>query len=137
MSELDDFLAWIDERQRPAELAIHNGDPEPRLAIWSHDEPVTLFGAKFSASGWPDVSRVFRHLAERFSDCTSYEYEVIAAGVSGDTAYTVGYERTTVSIHGQPQSYTLRVTHAYRREHGEWKIAHRHGDAPPADTLPG
>jgi ketosteroid isomerase-like protein len=82
------------------------------------------------------VSRVFRHLAERFSDCTSYEYEVIAAGVSGDAGYTVGYERSAVSVHGQPRSYTLRVTHGYRREQGEWKIAHRHGDVPPSNTLP-
>lgn len=137
MSELDDFLAWVDARQRPAELAIHNGDIEPRLAIWSHNDPVTLFGAAFTATGWADVSRVFRHLAERFSDCTSYEYEVIAAGVSEDTGYTVGYERTAVSVHGEPRSYTLRVTHGYRREQGEWKIAHRHGDVPPANVLPG
>jgi ketosteroid isomerase-like protein len=31
------------------------------------------------------------------------------------------------------QPYTLRVTHVYRREHGEWKIVHRHGDHPPID----
>src|SRR4051812_17638583 len=105
MSELDDFLAWVDTRQRPAELAIHNGDPEPRFAIWSHNEPVTVFGAALTASGWAGVSGVFRHIAARFSDCSSYEYEVIAAGVSGDAGYTVGYERTAVSINGEPRSY--------------------------------
>jgi ketosteroid isomerase-like protein len=26
------------------------------------------------------------------------------------------------------EPYTLRVTHAYRREDGDWKIVHRHGD---------
>jgi ketosteroid isomerase-like protein len=82
------------------------------------------------------VSRVFRHLAERFSDCTSYEYEVIAAGVGGDAAYTVGFERTSVSVHGQPRSYVLRVTHGYRRERGDWRIVHRHGDVPPPNALP-
>ena len=29
------------------------------------------------------------------------------------------------------EPYTLRVTHVYRREHGEWKIVHRHGDPVP------
>jgi ketosteroid isomerase-like protein len=26
------------------------------------------------------------------------------------------------------EPYTLRVTHAYRREDGDWKIVHRHAD---------
>jgi ketosteroid isomerase-like protein len=32
-----------------------------------------------------------------------------------------------------PQSTKLRVTHVYRREAGEWKIVHRHGDYVPVD----
>ena len=31
---------------------------------------------------------------------------------------------------------TLRLTHIYRRENGEWKIVHRHGDHPPIDQSP-
>jgi ketosteroid isomerase-like protein len=53
--------------------------------------------------------------------------------------YTVGFEHTAVSVDGVPvEPYTLRVTHIYRREDGEWKIVHRHGDAPRVDqSLPG
>jgi ketosteroid isomerase-like protein len=43
-------------------------------------------------------------------------------------AYTAGLEHTSASVDGRPRSYTLRVTQAYRREDGEWKVAHRHGD---------
>jgi ketosteroid isomerase-like protein len=54
---------------------------------------------------------------------------VIAAVVSGDLAYTVELEHTSVSVDGVPvQPYTLRVTQVYRREDGEWKVVHRHGD---------
>lgn len=84
--------------------------------MWSTTDPVTLFGALRTNSGWDDVSTTFRWLASRFSDCTSYDFEIVAAGASGDLAYTVGYEHTTASRAGAAESYTLRVTHIYRRE---------------------
>lgn len=55
----------------------------------------------------------------------------MAAEVVGDMAYTAGFEHTTTSVNGVPRSYTVRATQIYRREHGEWKVAHRHGSAPP------
>jgi ketosteroid isomerase-like protein len=46
-----------------------------------------------------------------------------------------------VSIDGVPvEPYTLRVTQVYRREDGEWKVVHRHGDRLSIDqsqSLPG
>jgi ketosteroid isomerase-like protein len=43
-------------------------------------------------------------------------------------AYTAGLEHTSASVDGQQRSYTLRATQVYRREAGEWKVAHRHAD---------
>ena len=52
-------------------------------------------------------------------------------------AYTVGYERFTSLVDGGPaEAYTVRVTHVYRRENGEWRIVHRHGDLAPVDQSP-
>ncbi len=139
MSEVDDFLAEIHPRLVAELRALHNGDPRPRLAMWSTKDPVTLFGAAMSGRGWDEVSGIFRSIASRWSDCTDQRVDIVAAGVSGDLAYTVGFEHTSVSVDGVPvEPYTLRVTHIYRREDGAWKIVHRHGDAPPADqSLPG
>ena len=128
MSEKEQFLEWARTRLRDAEVALHNGDAGPRLEIWSMNDPVTVFGAWKSASGQEEVRALFRHLEGRFSDCTSYSHEIIAADVFGDMAYTVGYEHTEASVGGEPRSYTLRATQIYRREDGEWKVAHRHGD---------
>ena len=90
-----------------------------------------------SKHGAGEVRRFFDFLASQFSDCTAYRFEAVAAGVSGDLAYTVGYEHSAVSIDGAPvEPYSLRVTHVYRREDGAWKIVHRHGDAPPAGQRP-
>lgn len=134
MSEAEDFLNNILPRQIEAEKALHNGDASPRLAVWSSQDPVTLFGAARTKSGWDELSPFFRQLASHFSDCTSFRFEVVAAGASGDLAYTVGYEHTSVSVDSAPvDPYTLRVTHIYRRENGEWKIVHRHADRPPTE----
>jgi ketosteroid isomerase-like protein len=137
-SALDDFLSATLPRLMQEEEALHNGDVEPRLAIWSRKDPVTVFGALGpNRSGWDKVSQSFRWVAARFSNCREYTFELVAAGVSGDLAYTAGYERSTHSVNGAPpQSNVLRVTHVYRRENGEWKIIHRHADYPPVDQSP-
>ena len=132
-TETERFLTELMPRQRAAEQAIHNGDVEPRLALWARTDPLTLFGAKLSGSGWSDLEPLFRKVAAWFSDSAEYEFEVIAAAASGDLAYTVGYEHNRVKVDGEPRTYTLRATHVYRRSGGQWRIVHRHADVPPAE----
>jgi ketosteroid isomerase-like protein len=132
MGERDAFLNSTMPRLRAAETALHNGDAAPRADIWSHSDPVTLFGAAFQGSGWPKLSGTFDFLASRFSNCTSWEYEIIAADASGDLAYIVGVEHATASVGGAaPEQYALRVTTIFRREGGAWKVVHRHADPTP------
>ena len=94
MSDRDDFVKWTQNRLREAETALHSGDPAPRLAIWSTREPVSVLGAARSAFGQEAVRNLFQGLGDTFSDCTSHVYEVVAADVVGDLAFTAGYERT-------------------------------------------
>ena len=131
MTERDDFMTWVHRVLTAAERAVHDGDASPRRAIWSRHDPVTVLGAWKNASGQAELDELFSHLAESFSDCTSYELEVLEAEVIGDVAYTVGLEHTSASVDGVPRTYTLRATQVYRREDGEWRVAHRHGSAPP------
>ena len=131
MSDRDDFLAWTKSRLKDAEIALHNGDAAPRREIWSRNDPVTVLGAWKSATGQRELSDLFGQLEASFSNCTSYSNEIIAADVIGDMAYTVGYEHTQASVNGEPRTYSLRATQVYRREDGEWKVAHRHADTVP------
>jgi ketosteroid isomerase-like protein len=136
-SPTEEFLAEMLPRQTAAERAMHNGDAGPRTALWSKADPVSLFGAWLPIrTGWADVSDAFRRVAAQFSDSREYRFEVVAAGASGDLAYTIGYEHNVVALNGKPATYTLRVTHVYRREEGEWRIVHRHGDRPPDEPAP-
>jgi ketosteroid isomerase-like protein len=130
-TETQTFLADMLPKQVAAERAIHNGEVEPRLALWSHHDPVTLFGAVLTGSGWGELSANFVTVASWFSESEKYDVEVVAAGASGDLAYLVAHEHNTVKVDGRRRTYSLRVTHVYRREDGQWKIVHRHADSPP------
>lgn len=143
MTDLDDFRTNFLPRQTEAERAMHAGDAEPRLQLWSTQEPVSILGAGSGPlkQGRDEVNRICRWIAAEFSDVTDYRYDAEIVDVSGDRAYTVGYERYNGSVSGGPVvPVTLRVTHIYRRENGDWKIVHRHGDhsmedhSPPAET---
>jgi ketosteroid isomerase-like protein len=137
MSELGEFLDTFVPRQEAADHELHKGDPEPRMNLWTREDPVTVLGAfGVAASGWKEIRETFEWVASQFSRCESFRLEIIAAGVSGDLAYTVGYEHSMVSRDGGPaQPNRLRVTHVYRRENGEWKIVHRHGDGLQSQTV--
>jgi ketosteroid isomerase-like protein len=138
MDEVDEFPRTILVRQAEAEAAFHQGDPGPRMEMWSRRDPVTLFGAAgMFKSGWEELGEIFPWVASRFSNASDYSFEVLVADVVGDLAYAVGYERVKASIDGRPaEQITVRSTHIYRREEGEWKIVHRHGDNPPQDPRP-
>lgn len=131
MGETEDFLATVLPRLREADLALHNGNAAPRKEMWSHADPVTLFGAARSGSGWDELSPVFDWLGSQFSNGT-FEYEVLAAGASGDLGYIAGIEHSSASVGGgEPEAYQLRVTTVFRRENGAWKVVHRHADPDP------
>jgi ketosteroid isomerase-like protein len=52
------------------------------------------------------------------------------------SAHRAAYEHDEVVVDGHPRAYTLRVTHVYRSEKGQWRIVHRHADFPPDPDAP-
>ena len=128
MTDREDFLAWVNTALYEAERALHNGDPAPRRALWSRNEPVSVLGAWRNAHGQREIDELFTSLGRMFSDCTSYAFELLDYDVVGDMAYTAGLEHTSASVDGEPRTYTLRATQVYRREGGQWRVTHRHGD---------
>jgi ketosteroid isomerase-like protein len=65
---------------------------------------VTLFPASQPAKhGWAQVGQAFQRVASLYSNSTPVTFELLAAGVSGDLAYVVGYERGAASVGGGPE----------------------------------
>ena len=138
MTAVDDFLGATLEPHVAALRAVHEGDAETWLSRWSHTDPVSVLGAAITwRTGWDDVGAVGQWVAGLFAECSELDLEVLAAGASGDLAYLVGVERySATTAAGETVRNELRTTHVFRREDGEWKIVHRHGDHPPSDRGP-
>ncbi len=121
-------------RVAAALAAMGSGDADPYAACWADEPDVTLFGAWGPIErGTPALERTFGWVASRFTGGELVPDNVVVHS-SGDLAYTVGFERGTVSVDGgSPQPMTIRVTHIYRRIQGTWRLVHRHADFPPPD----
>ena len=128
MTDRDDFQAWVktDAVRGGARPAQRRRGPAPGAVVpqRARERPGCVAQRHWAAG----AGRTLHRTRRSFSDCTSYTFELQAYDVVGDMAYTAGLEHTSASVDGQPRSYTLRATQVYRREGGEWKVAHRHGD---------
>ncbi|GAA4916125.1 hypothetical protein GCM10023204_22980 [Actinomycetospora succinea] len=126
-------LAEILDRHLVAMDAFHSGDPDPSRALWSDDEPVTLFApGRPMAIGRGEVVRTFERAAARLSDGRDGRFEVHHVEVAGDLGVLAGVEHSVFSVEGgPPQAQSLRVTLVYRREDGAWRLAHRHAGVEP------
>jgi ketosteroid isomerase-like protein len=135
MTDAEMFRTSILERQHDAEEALVRGDVGPRLQMWSHNDPVSLFAAVGpSKSGWHELEPMFRSVAARLSGGRDVSYEIMAFDVGTDMAWTAGIARFTFSMDGGPLTrHTMRLTHVYRREAGEWKVVHEHSNFEPGE----
>jgi ketosteroid isomerase-like protein len=132
--QFDETLHRVDQALR----AMGGGNPNPYIALWERSPDVTLYGAWGPIErGYDALRRTFEWVGSRFSDGELVP-ENLVIDVSGELAYTVGFERGEVSVDGGPRvPMTIRVTHTYRYSGGEWRLIHRHADFPPKDQRGG
>jgi hypothetical protein len=127
-----DFERFL-QRYEAANTAFVNGDPSPWLSLTAAKDPVSIFGG-FGGLGEAGVAEVHqRYLlaATAFRPSgAKVDFEYLVKDVQGRLAYTVAIERSDVLYAGRTerQPQILRVTMLFRREHGAWKIIHRHAD---------
>ncbi len=112
--------------------AVANGDPELMKAMCSHTDAVSQCGFWGGVeSGWAEVGERWEWVASQFvpgpGEVTS---ETAFLTVNGDMAYGVFIERWWGQLkrRSEPAELMLRATLIFRREDGEWRAVHRHGD---------
>jgi ketosteroid isomerase-like protein len=127
-SRMSAWEEFSDQRRGAIERFV-NGDAGPYKQLWSLANDVTIFGGWGGyEQGCDAVSRRLDWAASRFGE-GQIDIDNLAAGASGDLAYSVDIERNTAFVDGAARPQTaLRVTHICRRDDGEWRIVHRHAD---------
>jgi SnoaL-like domain len=127
-----DFERFL-KRYEAANTAFVNGDPSQWLPMTGQKDPVSIFGG-FGGLGEAGVAAVHeRYLlaATAFqASGAQVDFQYLVKDVQGRLAYTVAIERSNVLYTGQTElrPQVLRVTMLFRRDHGDWKIVHRHAD---------
>jgi ketosteroid isomerase-like protein len=125
MSSWDEFC---DQRRGALERFV-NGDAGPNKQLWSHADDVMIFGGWGGyEQGWDAVSRRLDWAASRFGE-GHVDIGNLAAGSSGDLAYSIDIETNVGLVDGAARRETaLRVTHICQRAGAGWRIVHRHAD---------
>ena len=133
------FAEFLPHFERGIERFL-NGDATLWKSNASHDADGTIMGAWGDyEKGWTELEPRYDWAAARFEESgATVQFQYLSSDVSGDLAYTVAIERSTVRLVGQkePAAMSLRVTHLFRREQGEWKLVHRHADPLMSKTSP-
>ena len=118
-------------RAAQAHVALMRGDLHGYSSLIKATDDFTLmapFGGKparaadLSNERWASVARFFRNGRDS-------SLELVQAYRSADMVVLAAIERTHVEVGRLAgQDWALRVTLVFRKEQGEWMLAHRHAD---------
>lgn len=125
----DEDLAALVERTAEAASVFIRGDIRGYIDLLPHAEDYTLLPPYGEVRHGFDHSDASLDATARWFQGGEAVLEVVRTDRSGDLAVIVAIERQHGVIGGLPeQDWSLRVTLVFRREDGEWKLAHRHAD---------
>lgn len=134
-----DFAAFLRQFEQGVSRFV-NGDATLWKQHTSQRDDVTIMGG-FGAyeKGGREVGERYDWAAAMFRPSGAVvRHEYLAQAVGGDLAYTVSIERSQAQVAGASTAaaMALRVTHVFRKEHGAWKLVHRHADPMVAKVTP-
>ena len=126
-SEFDKIV----EKTHLALNEFYKGNMEPYKILCSSKQDVSLLGAFGGISVGPkDVIKHMTSRASFFQAGYNLSFENLVKFSTSDLGYIVEVERFEARVGGTDENVrvALRATTIFRREDGEWKVAHRIGD---------
>jgi ketosteroid isomerase-like protein len=118
---------------------VANGDVSAIKSLYSHGADATSFyGWGGYEKGWPAVSKRWDWAGAQFRGGT-VRYENVSTVITPEMFYVTDIEtfegQRVASVEGVT-GWSNRVTHVFRREAGEWRLVHRHGNRLEAQHEP-
>ena len=113
----------VEERFYAALRRLHRepGALGELLALWSQGDDVSTMNARGGVErGWAAVCARWTWWASQGIAMEAEPVEPLSYVATADLACTTALEHHS--------DRTLRITHVYRREDGEWRLVHRHAD---------
>ena len=126
-ASIRELRAFVD-RCHAAITKQSQGHPEPFLELWSHAGDVTIMAAIGGYQVGFDAVRELLTAASKTQQFDGWSAENVATVLDGNLAFTVELEHYAHTVDGEDKGITLRATQIYRREDGQWRVIHRHGD---------
>ena len=127
VSEDPDFARFV-EQCHDALRQHTGGNPRPFLDLWSRAADVSLMGGVGGHQVGIDNVTELLTAAAKTLNYETWSAENLAIGFGDTLGFTVELERLTRHVGDEEEEMRLRATSVYRREHGAWRVIHRHGD---------
>ena len=124
MRELSAFV----DRCHAAITEQSQGHPESFLELWSRAGDVTIMAAIGGYQVGFGAVRELLTAASKTQHFDGWRAENVATVLDENLAFTVELEHYAHTVDGEDKGITLRATQIYRREDGQWRVIHRHGD---------
>ena len=125
-----DLESTVEEYHRALD-EFARGNPELVKGLYARDEEISLanpFGPP--VVGWNAVAAALDYASSRFRDGDAWRFERLATYEGADLATILEVENWHARVGERPETepFTLRVTTAFRRRSGDWRMLHRHAD---------
>ena len=128
--DLHDFEQFMKQREKASQAYV-NGEIEPLDQLSTHVSPATIFSPKGDyIEGADEVNAANASSSKMFELGGENRFEILQMAANDGIAFWAGIQRSSVKMQGKSKAMPmdLRVTEAFRREDGEWKLVHRHAD---------
>jgi ketosteroid isomerase-like protein len=122
-----DLEAFVD-RCHEAITEQSHGHPESFLELWSRADDVSIMAAIGGYQVGFEQVRELLTAASKTQGFETWSADNLVTIIGDDLAITIELEHYGRHTDGEEETMTLRATQVYRREDGEWRVIHRHGD---------